>query len=74
MGRLKRWESPRKQGRNIKGKGGSARLKQIRKQQNLLRKKLISREEGVYGSFFLFLYIGRLAVPKYSSTVRHFYI
>lgn len=37
---LKRWESPRRQGRNIKGKGGSARAKQLRKQQQLLRKKL----------------------------------
>jgi hypothetical protein len=38
--KLKRWESPRKQGRNIKGKGGSARARQLRKQQQLLRKKL----------------------------------
>ncbi|MEB3341863.1 hypothetical protein [Okeania sp.] len=56
MVKLKRWESPRKQGRNIKGKGGTARLRQIRKQQNLLIKKLMSLEEGAYGSFFLFLY------------------
>ena len=38
--RLKRWESPRKRGRNHKGKGGSARARQLRKQQQLLRKKL----------------------------------
>ncbi len=38
--RLKRWESPRKRGRNHKGKGGSARARQLRKQQKLLRKKL----------------------------------
>jgi hypothetical protein len=38
--RLKRWESPRRQGRNDKGKGGSARAKQLRKQQQMLRKKL----------------------------------
>ena len=38
--KLKSWESPRKQGRNIKGKGGSARARQLRKQQQLLRKKL----------------------------------
>jgi hypothetical protein len=38
--RLKRWESPRKTGRNTKGRGGTARLKQIRKQQQMLRKKL----------------------------------
>ncbi|TRV17946.1 MAG: hypothetical protein EWV40_18040 [Microcystis flos-aquae Mf_WU_F_19750830_S460] len=29
--RLKRWESPRRQGRNDKGKGGSARQRQLKK-------------------------------------------
>lgn len=38
--KLKRWESPRRQGRNDKGRGGSARAKQIRKQQQRLRQKL----------------------------------
>ena len=38
--RLKRWESPRKRGRNYKGKGGSARARQLRKREKLLRKKL----------------------------------
>jgi hypothetical protein len=38
--RLKRWESPRKEGRNDKGKGGSARKRQLKKQQQMLRKKL----------------------------------
>jgi hypothetical protein len=38
--RLKRWESPRRQGRNDKGKGGSARQRQLKKQQQVLRKKL----------------------------------
>jgi len=37
---LKRWESPRKEGRNHKGKGGSARQRQLKKQQNRLRQKL----------------------------------
>jgi hypothetical protein len=37
---LKRWESPRERGRNTKGKGGSARARQLRKQQKLLIKKL----------------------------------
>ncbi|HIK14315.1 MAG TPA: hypothetical protein IGS53_03300 [Leptolyngbyaceae cyanobacterium M33_DOE_097] len=37
---LKRWESPRKEGRNNKGKGGSARQRQRRKQMQTLRKKL----------------------------------
>ena len=38
--RLKRWESPRRQGRNGKGKGGSARARQLKKQTQMLRKKL----------------------------------
>ena len=37
---LKRWESPRKEGRNHKGRGGSARKRQLKKQQNQLRQKL----------------------------------
>ncbi len=37
---LKRWESPRKEGRNTKGKGGSARQRQRRKQLQHLRQKL----------------------------------
>jgi hypothetical protein len=40
MARLKRWESPRREGRNDKGKGGSARQRQRRKQFQALRKKL----------------------------------
>lgn len=38
--RLKRWESPRNQGRNHKGRGGSARQRQKQKQLNMLRQKL----------------------------------
>ena len=38
--RLKRWESPRKRGRNDKGKGGSARARQLRKREQMLRNKL----------------------------------
>lgn len=38
--RLKRWESPRRQGRNDKGRGGAARQRQLRKQQQKLRQKL----------------------------------
>lgn len=38
--RLKRWESPRRQGRNDKGKGGTARKRQLKKQQQMLRKRL----------------------------------
>jgi predicted transcriptional regulator len=43
--RLKRWESPRRQGRNDKGKGGSARQRQLKKQQQMLRKKLKDNAE-----------------------------
>ena len=38
--RLKRWESPRREGRNDKGRGGSARARQLKKQEKMLRKKL----------------------------------
>jgi hypothetical protein len=38
--RLKRWESPRREGRNNKGKGGSARQRQLKKRQQMLRQKL----------------------------------
>lgn len=40
MTRLKRWESPRREGRNDKGKGGSARQRQLRKKFQTLRQKL----------------------------------
>jgi hypothetical protein len=54
---LKRWESPRRQGRNIKGKGGSARAKQLKKQQQVLRKKLKQQDldgKGNSKPFLLF--------------------
>ncbi|MEC4804777.1 MAG: hypothetical protein SAJ12_04945 [Jaaginema sp. PMC 1079.18] len=37
---LKRWESPRRQGRNDKGRGGAARQRQLKKREKLLRKQL----------------------------------
>ncbi|PSN18302.1 hypothetical protein C7271_13225 [filamentous cyanobacterium CCP5] len=37
---LKRWESPRRSGRNHKGQGGSARARQLKKQQKRLLKRL----------------------------------
>lgn len=37
---LKRWESPRQPGRNHKGRGGSARQRQLQKRQQTLRKRL----------------------------------
>jgi hypothetical protein len=44
--RLKRWESPRRSGRNDQGKGGSARQRQLRKRQQQLRQKLKSSESS----------------------------
>jgi hypothetical protein len=38
--RLKRWESPRKEGRNDKGRGGSARKRQLKKQRQMLLQRL----------------------------------
>tara|TARA_B100001996_G_scaffold209820_1_gene161018 strand:- start:938 stop:1078 length:141 start_codon:yes stop_codon:yes gene_type:complete len=38
--RLKRHETPRKQGRNIKSRAASARLRQLKKRSKLLIKKL----------------------------------
>ncbi len=37
---LKRWESPRREGRNDQGKGGSARKRQLKKQRQMLRQRL----------------------------------
>lgn len=42
--RLKRWESPRREGRNDKGRGGSARSRQLKKQTQMLRQRL--KESG----------------------------
>ena len=47
--RLKRWESPRKRGRNDKGKGGSARARQLRKREQMLRQKLKSNDKQPEG-------------------------
>ncbi|MEB3336737.1 MAG: hypothetical protein VKJ46_04690 [Leptolyngbyaceae bacterium] len=42
---LKRWESPRKEGRNSKGKGGSARQRQRKKQFQVLRNQLKAQSD-----------------------------
>ncbi|NMF82135.1 hypothetical protein [Nodosilinea sp. P-1105] len=39
---LKRWESPRRSGRNHKGRGGTARQRQLSKRQQTLRRRLRS--------------------------------
>ena len=65
--RLKRWESPRREGRNDKGKGGSARKRQLKKQRQMLRQRLKEEkkaddnknnrqgEDKLIFSFFIFL-------------------
>jgi len=42
---LKRWESPRREGRNDKGRGGSARKRQLKKQRQMLRQKLKENQQ-----------------------------
>ncbi|MBE9158760.1 hypothetical protein IQ265_18255 [Nodosilinea sp. LEGE 06152] len=42
---LKRWESPRKPGRNDKGRGGTARQRQLQKRQQTLRQRLSDRSQ-----------------------------
>jgi hypothetical protein len=37
---LKRWEFPRRKGRNDKGRGGAARQRQLAKRNQVLRKRL----------------------------------
>ncbi|MBC6475248.1 MAG: hypothetical protein GDA48_22585 [Hormoscilla sp. GM102CHS1] len=56
---LKRWESPRRQGRNSQGKGGAARMRQMKKQQQVLRRKL--KGDNGKGTSVLFPYfLGKL--------------
>jgi hypothetical protein len=43
---LKRWESPRRKGRNHKGRGGAARQRQLSKRHQTLRKRLKSQESA----------------------------
>jgi hypothetical protein len=73
--RLKRWESPRKQGRNDKGKGGTARARQLRKREQMLRQKLKSNETSKLGKLkheerkitpSLFLWAKLLINPSFS--------
>ncbi|NEP57140.1 MAG: hypothetical protein F6K31_08970 [Symploca sp. SIO2G7] len=75
--RLKRWESPRRQGRNDKGKGGSARRRQLKKQTQMLRKKLKKSQKaknqnhnrGREFSSLPLLFIAKLK-SKFSNTRR----
>ncbi|MGG6297315.1 hypothetical protein ACQ4M4_23220 [Leptolyngbya sp. AN02str] len=58
---LKRWESPRRSGRNDKGKGGSARQRQLRKQFKTLQQKL--KQQPKEGS-------GPTPLPSFLRVVR----
>ncbi len=58
--RLKSWESPRRQGRNDKGKGGSARQRQLRKQTQMLRNKLKGNSQGKEVKFLPLIFLGEL--------------
>ena len=50
---IKRWESPRREGRNDKGRKSSARQRQIKKATQMLRRKLKGNEGKDQGlSFF----------------------
>ncbi|WP_204137918.1 hypothetical protein [Halomicronema sp. CCY15110] len=44
MTTLKRWESPRRRGRNDKGRAGTARQRQLRKRHQQLRQRLKSSD------------------------------
>jgi hypothetical protein len=44
--RLKSWESPRKEGRNHKGRKKSARQRQLKKQTQVWRQKLERKVQG----------------------------
>ena len=48
--RLKSWESPRNEGRNDKGKGGSARQRQLKKRTQMLRNKLKEQSKDNNGN------------------------
>jgi hypothetical protein len=55
MSRLKRWESPRREGRNDKGKGGSAKKKQWQKRLKMLKNKLKNSNSGEVKNFPFFM-------------------
>jgi hypothetical protein len=68
---IKRWESPRRKGRNDKGKGSSARLRQLKKQRQMLRRKLkeINERGERYLSSPLFFNINAYSDSQKSLTV-----
>lgn len=73
---LKSWESPRRKGRNDKGKGGAARARQIRKQQQMMRQKLKgespdNKKGNRYQSLFLFYLLLTTISKKPKKTKTH---
>lgn len=48
--RMKRWESPRREGRNHKGKRKSARQRQLKKQTQVWRQKLKGDDIGTHNN------------------------
>ncbi len=65
---LKRWESPRREGRNDKGHKKSAMQRQIKKATQSLRKKLKSNEKGKDN--YLSLFFVFRATKNSFSTLR----
>jgi hypothetical protein len=63
--RLKSWESPRRQGRNNKGKGGSARQRQLRKQTQMLRNKLKENNQRKEVKLLPLAFLGDILFEKY---------
>ena len=74
--RLKSWESPRREGRNSKGKGGAARARQLKKQQQILRKKLQGEtqdnNQGKRRDVLFPFCLGLAAGSIWGLTVRYF--
>lgn len=77
--RLKRWESPRKEGRNDKGRGGSARKRQLKKQRQMLRQRLkeankpennknnrAGEDKFIFPFFFEFLFHKKIKLRYFS--------
>ena len=80
--RLKSWESPRNEGRNDKGKGGSARQRQLKKRTQMLRQKLKdqgsndsqgqnNKSENHDSRSFLLLVSSPFTINYQLSTIHH---
>lgn len=72
MPRLKRWESPRKEGRNNKGKGGTAKKKQWQKRLKMLKNKLKNSNTGEVKSFPFFMAQKSIILIDYNLMIKTF--